>query len=148
MCSIFIFIFIYMKKIKEVEISSRMTPNLHSRFNKAFNTSAVSLVTIKDTHFVMVNSMAMERDGCNICTFAMKKLASINGTTLIKYLQEKIKKYSSTVFFINCFHTGTFSCMKDDDKCSGYDKSTLKQYSRPILLQVEKEKNYQSLFHV
>uniref|UniRef100_T1H5N8 Calcineurin-like phosphoesterase domain-containing protein n=1 Tax=Megaselia scalaris TaxID=36166 RepID=T1H5N8_MEGSC len=51
---------------------------LHSyfmdRFAENFNHTGVELVSIKDTHFVIINSMAMENDGCEFCWKAMKEL--------------------------------------------------------------------------
>lgn len=51
----------------------------YNRFNNAFNVSAVQLLTIKGNHFVLINSMAMEQDGCFMCKKAeglLKKISS------------------------------------------------------------------------
>lgn len=45
----------------------QLKPFKYDRFNLVFNTTAVQLITIKENHFVLMNSMAMERDGCYLC---------------------------------------------------------------------------------
>ena len=54
-----------------------MKERKHNKFADAFNAPSVKLLQIHDIIFVMVNSMAMEGDGCNICTEAMTKLRDI-----------------------------------------------------------------------
>lgn len=54
-----------------------MTDRKHDRFAKAFNAPSVKLVQIHDVIFVMINSMAMEGDGCHICSEAINKLKDI-----------------------------------------------------------------------
>lgn len=55
----------------------RMKERKHNKFAEAFNAPSVKLLQIRDVIFVMVNSMAMEGDGCNICTEAITKLRDI-----------------------------------------------------------------------
>ncbi|XP_037298480.1 metallophosphoesterase 1 isoform X2 [Manduca sexta] len=82
------------------------------RFNKAFNTTSVQLVTIKGNHFVLINSMAMEGDYCSLCTDARSRIESIS-----EILQ----------------------CSENPTKCTSKSKKYIKRnkhnYSRPILLQ-------------
>lgn len=43
------------------------------------NSSLVELISIKDNHFVLVNSMAMEGDRCNMCVQARNDINKITG---------------------------------------------------------------------
>lgn len=54
-----------------------MTDRKHDRFVKAFDAPSVKLLQIRDIIFVMINSMALEGDGCHICTEAKTKLRDI-----------------------------------------------------------------------
>lgn len=60
-----------------VSLPHRMTDRKHDRFKNAFSAPPVRLLTIRDVAFVLVNSMAMEGDGCNICREAEEKLKEI-----------------------------------------------------------------------
>lgn len=53
-------------------------PYLISRFEKSFNTTGVQLITEKDIHFVTINSIAMEGDGCHLCQDAQRQLRSVS----------------------------------------------------------------------
>ncbi|KAB0798267.1 hypothetical protein PPYR_09260 [Photinus pyralis] len=55
----------------------RITPYLNKRFISGFNASAVQFVTLGGNHFVLINSMALERDGCFLCKSAELQLAQI-----------------------------------------------------------------------
>lgn len=84
-----------------------MSPRKITRFNNVFNnTDDTSLVTIKGVHFVIINSVRMEKDGCNLCKSAERKI-------------ENISKMLSCAGLTNC-----------------KDKALIGEYSRPILLQV------------
>ena len=63
----------------DINFHYAMHPHLINRFNEAFNSSSVRLIREKKTtakgierfvNFVSLNSMAMERDGCNLCNEA------------------------------------------------------------------------------
>ncbi|CAH1133814.1 unnamed protein product [Ceutorhynchus assimilis] len=85
----------------------RISPYLQKRFEKGFKSPPVQLVSLRGNHFVLVNSMALEGDGCFLCQPAEVELRNI----------EKILK-----------------CSKNSTK--GCDPSlTLPKYSRPILMQ-------------
>uniref|UniRef100_V5I2B6 Putative metallophosphoesterase 1 n=2 Tax=Ixodes ricinus TaxID=34613 RepID=V5I2B6_IXORI len=47
------------------------------RFDKTFNTSAVHMKTIKGNTFVLINSMAMHMDNCNLCVRAEALLKDV-----------------------------------------------------------------------
>lgn len=52
-------------------------PQLEKRFNTAFNTGSVELISKRSVHFVSINSMALENDGCFLCYNAEIKLRQI-----------------------------------------------------------------------
>lgn len=53
-------------------------PQLEKRFNKAFGTGPVELVSKRNVHFLLINSMAMEMDRCFLCYTAELKLKHIS----------------------------------------------------------------------
>lgn len=61
-------------------------PQLEKRFNKAFNTESVALISKRNVHFVSINSMAMENDGCFLCYNAEIKLRQISSKIFFKLL--------------------------------------------------------------
>lgn len=54
------------------------------RFNRSFNTKFISFhqTTLKrnDIHFILVNSMSLENDGCSFCKKTQKELKKLNNT--------------------------------------------------------------------
>lgn len=60
-------------------------PHLEKRFNKAFGTSPIELVSKRNIHFVLINSMAMEMDGCFLCYRAELKLKDISSKCMNIY---------------------------------------------------------------
>ncbi|XP_071449429.1 metallophosphoesterase 1 [Hetaerina americana] len=83
-----------------------ISPYLHERFSNAFDASSVRLISISGNHFVLLNSMALEGDGCFLCRPAELQLSRISAR-------------------LRCTK-GISRCEKD---------MNLGQYSRPILLQ-------------
>ncbi|XP_039279955.1 metallophosphoesterase 1-like [Nilaparvata lugens] len=83
-----------------------ITPYLQDRFTRAFNMPSVKLISLKGNHFILINSMAMEGDGCFLC-----RPAEVQINKIIARLQ----------------------CTKGIGNCS--KGMALRQYSRPILLQ-------------
>lgn len=55
----------------------RMHKSFVDRFDKTFNTSAVHMKTIKGNTFVLINSMAMHMDNCNLCARAEALLKDV-----------------------------------------------------------------------
>lgn len=47
------------------------------RFTNAYKTKLVEMITINGNLFILVNSMAFENDGCNICNQAQLQLNEI-----------------------------------------------------------------------
>lgn len=90
----------------------RLHPILVERFEKSFNGTGNTIITFRDIHFVMINSMTMEGDGCGFCWQAENDIKSIG-----KLL----------------------SCSRDqnanDVKCKHLGRPPLSSYSQPILLQ-------------
>uniref|UniRef100_A0A0A9WS93 Metallophosphoesterase 1 homolog n=2 Tax=Lygus hesperus TaxID=30085 RepID=A0A0A9WS93_LYGHE len=84
----------------------KITPYLQKRFTDAFEAPPVRLITLEGSHFVLLNSMAMEGDGCFLCRPA---------EVLLSKISRRLK------------------CTKNPSQCS--KSISLSQYSRPILLQ-------------
>ncbi|XP_018899719.1 metallophosphoesterase 1 [Bemisia tabaci] len=84
----------------------RMSPNLEHRFSTAFKSRPVSFVSRRNVHFVLINSMAMEGDGCSICQKAEKNLKTV---------------------------AAKLRCTKGVGVCKGI--KPLPSYSKPIILQ-------------
>ncbi|XP_026469752.1 metallophosphoesterase 1-like, partial [Ctenocephalides felis] len=76
------------------------------RFSITLNAPPVRIITLKNVHFVLINSMAMEGDGCFLCRQAENLVYNISET-------------------LKCWE-GVVSCDKVVQK---------KHYSRPILMQ-------------
>lgn len=98
-----------------------MSPRLINRFENVFNnTDDTVLVTMKGVHFVLINSVRMEGDGCKLCRAAERKIENIS--TLLK-------------------------CAQGLTECD--DRDAIGEYSRPVLLQVyENEKPFMSTIMV
>lgn len=85
----------------------RIEPYLQKRFEAGFKAPSVRLISVRGNHFVLVNSMALEGDGCFLCKPAEEELTKIEKQ--LKCAQGSLK---------NCD-----------------PKGKLKNYSRPILMQ-------------
>lgn len=59
-------------------VQCRMTEQKHKRFEEAFSAPSVQMVEIQGNIFVLLNSMALEGDGCNLCSEAVSKLEKIS----------------------------------------------------------------------
>ncbi|XP_022127911.2 metallophosphoesterase 1 isoform X1 [Pieris rapae] len=84
----------------------KITPQLANRFEVELNAPPVRLISIRGNHFILINSMAMEGDGCSLCSRAVAEL-------------EKI--------------ADTLKCSSGSTLCKG--KTRVAKYSRPILMQ-------------
>lgn len=56
----------------------RVTPYLDQRFSEVFDSPSVNLISLAGSHFVLINSMAMEGDGCFLCRSAELLLSNIS----------------------------------------------------------------------
>ena len=61
-----------------INLISRIDDNKRRRFASAFESSSVEFLEHKGTMFVMLNSMAMEGDNCNMCSQAEQSLQQIS----------------------------------------------------------------------
>jgi len=61
-----------------VSLCCRVSDHQRQRFNKAFSSPSVRLVRVKDNTFVLMNSMAFEGDGCNMCLDAEVRMQQIS----------------------------------------------------------------------
>ncbi|XP_045785927.1 metallophosphoesterase 1 [Maniola jurtina] len=84
----------------------RITPHLANRFESKLNAPPVRLVSIRGNHFVLINSMAMEGDGCSLCSRAVAEIDRISDI---------------------------LKCSSGSALCKG--KTKLQLYSRPIVMQ-------------
>lgn len=85
----------------------RVNPYLQKRFEAGFKAPSVQLISVRGNNFVLINSMALEGDGCFLC----------------KPAEEELKKIEKTL-----------KCAQDFSKdCD--PKRKLEIYSRPILMQ-------------
>ncbi|KAJ2947911.1 hypothetical protein O0L34_g9702 [Tuta absoluta] len=82
-------------------------PSHVERFYKRMNSTSAQLLTLKNSHFVLVNSVAMHGDSCEMCSSARKNIEDI---------ADKLE------------------CARDPAMCNDGAEPTIK-YSRPILLQ-------------
>lgn len=107
--------------------SFRISPYLQERFALAMDAPSVQMVSIRGVHFVLVNSMAMEGDGCFLCRPAQIHLQQISSIfQAINFLPTNIMKHNLT---------DRLKCSKGAGKCKKGQR--MNQYSRPILLQVD-----------
>ncbi len=56
----------------------RIDDQKRKRFASAFSAPSVRLLRIRENSFVIVNSMALEGDGCSMCAAAEEKLQQIS----------------------------------------------------------------------
>lgn len=84
----------------------RILPRLLKRFEKKMNSPPVELISIRGNHFVLINSMAMEGDGCSLCDRAVTEIDRI---------------------------ADIFRCSSGSSLCKG--KTKLEDFSRPIIMQ-------------
>lgn len=102
-------------------------PGIFRRFERQFGTTGVKLVTVHGgVHFVSINSVAMQGDGCELCDKAQRELRNISSKW---WTMETVN-----LIYGCCFITGTLKCSRGIGKaCDNVEK--LAQYSPPIVLQ-------------
>uniref|UniRef100_A0A1B0G801 Calcineurin-like phosphoesterase domain-containing protein n=1 Tax=Glossina morsitans morsitans TaxID=37546 RepID=A0A1B0G801_GLOMM len=61
----------------DIDFHYRMQPYVVNRFKRHLNYTGIHLYTVNKVHFVLINSMAMENDGCSFCKNALKDLYNI-----------------------------------------------------------------------
>ena len=65
-----------------------VSPYLDKRFREAFKTKAVQYKVIKGVPFVIINSMALQGDGCFLCDKAVKDLKKVKEKLELKNVSE------------------------------------------------------------
>ncbi|KAG4066220.1 hypothetical protein HA402_000444 [Bradysia odoriphaga] len=104
-----------------------LTPYFLRRFETAFTESANTLVTVKDTHFILLNSVTLEQDGCSLCEKAEADIAAISkrlncakqqnrNSSDCRTIPDKLPFYSKPVILQ---HFPTYR--KSDDECEEHD---------------------------
>lgn len=53
-------------------------PYITERFYREMNSTGVQLISVNDVHFITINSIAMEGDGCTLCERAERELIKIS----------------------------------------------------------------------
>lgn len=97
----------------------------------AFDSPAVRIVSVRGNHFVLVNSMALEGDGCFLCKPAEQQLMHIECNVFVCCLYWTINCCVGN----NCnMVAARLKCTKGIKKCG--PNMRLSKYSRPILMQV------------
>ena len=94
-------------------LNCSMTTEKHERFEKAFSAPSVQHIYIGDISFVLLNSMALEGDGCRLCREAEKQLEKI-------YQQLKC----SQVHFIYIESIKKLNLDREDHKCRRFANKT------------------------
>lgn len=92
-----------------------------------------SLITIKDTHFVLLNSMTLTRDGCYFCAESESQILRIskrlscakkdNNSSSCKTIKDKLDFYAKPVILQ---HFPTFR--ESDAICEEYDSPIIENY--------------------
>ena len=67
-----------------------ISPYLSERFTTAFKSPSVQLISIRGNHFILLNSMAMEGDGCFLCRPAQIQLNQIASKSFITFKNTKM----------------------------------------------------------
>lgn len=118
---------------KQLFSFGRLHPHVLDRFRNAFNESSNTLVTIKSTHFVLLNSMTLSRDGCYFCVMAERDIRRISrrldcakretSSDSCKNLVDKLGFYSRPVLLQ---HFPTYR--KSDEQCEEFDAPEVENY--------------------
>lgn len=116
-----------------LSLTHRLHPHVVERFNRAFNESNNSLITIKNTHFVLLNSITLSRDGCYFCAEAEANIRYIahrlncaktgSNSSDCKYLRDKLDFYAQPILLQ---HYPTFR--ESDEKCAESDSPGVEVY--------------------
>ncbi|EEC01821.1 cell division control protein/DNA repair exonuclease, putative, partial [Ixodes scapularis] len=83
----------------------RMHKSFVDRFDKTFNTSAVHMKTFKGNTFVLINSMAMHMDNCNLCVHAEAQL---------KDVERRLQLLPSVLQHFPLYRTSDSECSEPD----------------------------------
>ncbi|XP_066143388.1 metallophosphoesterase 1 [Euwallacea fornicatus] len=109
-----------------------INPYLKARFEKGFNAPSVQLVSVRGNHFVLVNSMALEGDGCFLCKPAEEELAKIQKTLACtqdfkRGCNLKLDKYSRPILMQH------YPLYRTSDKdCKDFDAAPMPQREKEL----------------
>lgn len=111
----------------------RLHPRISDRFKNAFKESSNTLITIKSTHFILLNSMTLSQDGCYFCDAAERDIRRIStrlncakqkpGSNVCDKLDDKLEFYARPVILQ---HFPTFR--KSDEQCEEFDTPEVEIY--------------------
>ncbi|XP_031618704.1 metallophosphoesterase 1 homolog [Contarinia nasturtii] len=111
----------------------RLHPYIVDRFKNAFEESQNSLITIKNSHFILLNSMTLSRDGCYFCADAEAEILKISQrlncaklpsrSTNCKNLNNKLPFYARPIVLQ---HFPTFRV--SDNVCKEHDSPKIEIY--------------------
>lgn len=112
---------------------NRLRRHYSDRFSNVFNESDNVLITIKNTHFVLLNSITLYGDACEFCSKTeddiqkmSERLNCARGKTNLSFcqhLKDKLSFYSRPILIQ---HYPTFR--KDDRVCLEHDYDELEEF--------------------
>lgn len=85
-----------------------MSPDRNDWFSKEFNRTAVDLLTLKGTPFVLLNSMAFEGDNCRFCAMAEQRVYQLGK------ILEKDGKRPIVLQHYPLFRTSDAECLEEE----------------------------------
>lgn len=99
------------------------------------NSSSVQFITLKENHFILINSMAMEGDNCNLCKKARNDIVKVAG----KFHNHKSieifhEVHDNLNVYVYSLVLGILKCAENSKFC--YEGILKVKYSRPVLMQV------------
>lgn len=110
-----------------------MRPNTSLRFKNAFKESDNSLITIKDTHFILLNSVTLYGDSCQFCSETEADIQQMSkrlhcarlesNSSDCNDLKDKLPFYARPILIQ---HYPTFR--EDDRTCLDHDYSELETF--------------------
>ncbi|XP_061389513.1 metallophosphoesterase 1 homolog [Musca vetustissima] len=110
----------------------KLHPYFVNRFEKNFNNTGVKMYTFGGNHFVFINSMAMENDGCEFCKAAIDDLhhvadklnclKNLNTCNDLRTIEEHVN-YSRPIILQ---HFPTYR--KSDQSCREHDSPNIEEY--------------------
>ncbi|XP_011866752.1 PREDICTED: metallophosphoesterase 1 isoform X1 [Vollenhovia emeryi] len=113
-----------------------ITPYRNQRFINGMKSPNVRRLSLRDNHFVLINSMALEGDGCFLCRpteIAVNKIASKLSPLILACQDFFVIDYSLNRLYVYRIAEDLKCARKIGNDCR--NASTISRYSRPILLQ-------------
>ncbi|CAK1540047.1 unnamed protein product [Leptosia nina] len=66
----------------DIGFHNRIRRRAFQRFSEQLNAPSVQHIVLKNNHFVLINSMAMEGDSCDMCTEARRQISAVSDKLL------------------------------------------------------------------